>query len=116
MENKLIKTNTIWYKIKKLLNKIFTRKNQNFKSQLLEKNIQKEQKVLSVTLQEEIAENNRKECLAKRLLNGELGSSDLTDAEVDEMTQYFKRDIQELDNELNQIKQHILYMRKQINQ
>lgn len=114
MNNKLIKTNTIWYKIKKFFNKIFTRKSPNFKNELSEKNIVKEQNVLSVTLQEEMAENNRKEYLAKRLLNGELGSGDLTDTEVDEMTQYFKRDIQELDSELNQIKQHILQMRKQL--
>ena len=58
MNNKLIKTNTIWYKIKKFFNKIFTRKNPNFKNELSEKNIVKEQNVLSVTLQEEMVEKN----------------------------------------------------------
>ena len=50
------------------------------------------------------------------LLYGEIGTSELNDTEVDEMTQYFSNDIKNIDAELYKIKQHILYMRQKIEQ
>ena len=48
------------------------------------------------------------------MLCGEIGPSELNEKEVNEMTEYFKKDIQNIDNELLRIKQHILYMQKEL--
>lgn len=63
----------------------------------------------------EIVEKEKQE-LAEKLLYGEIGTSELNDIEVNEMTQYFINDIKDIDAELYKIKQYILYMKKKIEQ
>lgn len=116
MNNKLIKTNTLFYKIKMFFTKMFFKNKFNDLNNTSEQYINKVNSLSSNTLQKQIAESNRQKDLSQKLLNGELATSDLTDTEVDEMTYYFKKDLQELDIELMKIKQHILQMKKQINQ
>ena len=55
-----------------------------------------------------------KQDMAKKLLYGEIGVSDLNENEVDEMTKYFKNDIKNIDNELIRIKKHILSMQQSL--
>jgi len=111
MENKLIKTDSIWYKIKNFFKGIFMKKKiintyqvQEQKTDILDNILQKEK----------IEENNRKKNLAQKLLDGELGSSDLTDVETEEMIDYFKEDIKNIDQELQRVKLHIIEIRKEL--
>ena len=55
-----------------------------------------------------------KEFLAQKLLSGEIGPIDLTEEENKMMMEFFKRDIEDTDRELEKIKKHILEMRKLI--
>ena len=65
-------------------------------------------------LREKFEKEHKNHDLANKLLYGEIGPSELNEQEVDEMTEYFKKDIQNIDNELLRIKQHILYMQKEL--
>ncbi len=113
MNNKLIQTNGIWYKIKRFLKKIFWHK-KSFKSNE-ESSIEiKENFTFSNNLKNKFETEHKKQILANKLLYGEIGPSELNDQEIDEMTEYFKKDIQNIDNELLRIKQHILYMQKEL--
>ena len=67
-------------------------------------------------LRQTLKEENDKRILANKLINGELGVYDLSETEVDEMTEYFMKDIQYLDNEMLRIKQHIIAMKQQLKQ
>ncbi len=67
-------------------------------------------------LRQTLKEENDKRILANKLINGELGVCDLSETEVDEMTEYFMKDIQYLDNEMLRIKQHIIAMKQQLKQ
>jgi len=117
MNNKLIKINPIWYKIKSFFAKIFIRKSSNNTYKLQEENSTKQKNKLfnNISLKEEIEENNRKKNLAEKLLYGEIGSSELTEKETDEMIKYFAEDIQKIDKELEKIRNHIISMKKELN-
>ena len=113
MDNQLIKIDTIWYKIKSFFKKLFNRK----KYSVVEKNIQKPSTnnfQESISVKKELSEQSRKEDMALKLINDDIDVWDLTDEEVDEMTEWFKKDIEEKDRELNRIKKHILKMRKEL--
>ena len=113
--NKLIKTDTIWYKIKKFLYNIFNKKENNKKKE--EKNVQKHinnKFQESISVKKEIDEQNKKEKLALNLINADVDINDLTDEEVDKMIEWFKNDIEKQDNELKRIKAHILQIRKEL--
>lgn len=113
--NKLIKTDTIWYKIKKFLYNIFNKKENNNKKE--EKNVQKHinnKFQESISVKKEIDKQNRKEKLALNLINADIDINDLTDEEVNEMIEWFKEDIEKQDNELKRIKAHILQIRKEL--
>ena len=113
--NKLIKTDTIWYKIKKFLYNIFNKKENNNKKE--EKNVQKHinnKFQESISVKKEIDKQNKKEKLALNLINSDVDINDLTDEEVDEMIEWFKQDIEKQDNELKRIKAHIIQIRKEL--
>lgn len=116
MNNELVKTDSFLYKIKMFFKKIFKTNKTEIITQ--ENNVQEEkQKNIAfedTLLKTEIQEQNRKSLLAKNLLEGELNSSDLTDEETEEMIEYFKDDIQKIDNEILKIKAHILDMKRQM--
>ena len=113
MNNKLIPTNGIWYKIKRFLQKIFGHKKSFVPNEesTIEKN---DNSKFTNDLREKFEKKHRNQFLANKLLCGEIGPSELNEQEVDEMTEYFKKDIQNIDNELLRIKQHILYMQKEL--
>lgn len=113
--NKLIKTDTIWYKIKKFLYNIFNKKENDNKKE--EKNVQKhiDNKFQeSISVKKDIDEQNKKEKLALNLINADIDINDLTDEEVNEMIEWFKQDIEKQDNELKRIKAHIIQIRKEL--
>ena len=70
--------------------------------------------LIPTNLKEKFEEENKKKVLSEKLLYGELGTSELNETEVDEMIEYFTKDIQNIDNELLRIKQHILVMRQEL--
>ena len=116
MNNKLIQTNGIWYKIKRFFQKIFGHKksfvsNEESTIEIKEKN---DNSKFTNDLREKFEKEHKNHDLANKLLYGEIGPSELNEQEVDEMTEYFKKDIQNIDNELLRIKQHILYMQKEL--
>ena len=119
MENKsLIKTDTVWYKIKSFFSKIFRRKNKNIQIEIANKpenedlNLDKFQE--QILYQNELQEQKRKEDLANQLLNDEIDEYELDDEQIEEMTEYFEKDIEEQKRKLERIKKHILEMQKQL--
>ena len=116
MNNKLIPTNGIWYKIKRFFQKIFGHKksfvsNEESTIEIKEKN---DNSKFTNDLMEKFEKEHKNHDLANKFLYGEIGPSELNEQEVDEMTKCFKKDIQNIDNELLRIKQHILYMQKEL--
>ena len=132
MNNSLIKTNSIWYKVKRFFSKIFGEKNNNIsednitsknvitkKVEDVNEKIETQNEVEKsfkegISYKEEIQEKNRKEKIANELLNGRIDVYDLSDEEVDEMTKYFTEDIEKQNKELQRIKNHIIQMKKQL--
>lgn len=132
MNNSLIKTNSIWYKVKRFFSKIFGEKNNNIsednitsknvitkKVEDVNEKIETQNEVEKsfkegISYKEEIQEKNRKEKIANELLNGRIDVYDLSDEEVDEMTKYFTEDIEKQNKELKRIKNHIIQMKKQL--
>lgn len=112
--NKLIKTDTIWYKIKSCFQKLFNIKKYSVIEEEIILKPSNDSFQESISVKEELNERNKKEELALKLINYDVDVYDLTDEEVDEMTEWFKRDIEEKDRELNRIKEHILQMRKEL--
>ena len=49
-----------------------------------------------------------------KLKNGDIDSYDLSNEEVNEMTEYFMNDIEKQNKELQRIKEHIIQMKKQL--
>jgi len=115
MNNKLIKTDGIWYKIKKMLYKLF-QKREKLEIYNIEGPITKEKKAFldEISYREEIKESDRKNKIADRLLNTELEICDLSEDEIDEMIEYFKKDIQKQDEKINLIKKQIIEMRNKL--
>lgn len=118
MNNELIPTNSLWYKIKNFFRKIFLKeKEDNLNNIKSLKSIETNNIIaFSDNLKEKFEIESQKQALAEKLLYGELNASELNENEVDEMTDYFTKDIQNIDNELLRIKQHILAMQKQLKQ
>ena len=118
MNNELIPTNGLWYKIKKFFRSLFFKEKTYTINEI--NTIEQEQKnsnsIYDGNLKEKFEEENKKKVLAEKLLYGELGTSELNETEVDEMIEYFTKDIQNIDNELLRIKQHILAMRQELEQ
>ena len=116
MNNELIPTNGLLYKIKKFFKSIFFKEKSYNKNET--KTINNEQRnsnlVYNDNLKEKFEKENEKKGLAEKLLYGEIGTSELNETEVDEMIEYFAKDIQNIDNELLRIKQHILAMRQKL--
>ncbi len=61
-------------------------------------------------LKDKFDKEKRNEKLAQKLLCGEIGTNELSEIQIDEMTEYFTKDINNINNELFRIKQHILCM------
>lgn len=116
MNKGLIPANGLWYKIKKFFKSILSKVKlynsnelQTFKENQTDNNI-----IANETLNEKFERDTNKQILANKLLYGVLGTSELDETEVNEMTEYFTKDIQNIDNELLRIKQHILAMQQKL--
>lgn len=116
MNNDLIPTNGLWYKIKKFFKNIFSKaKLHNVNEvQTSKENQTYDNVIANDNLKEKFERDTNKQLLANNLLYGVLGTSELNETEVNEMTEYFTEDIQNIDNELLRIKQHILTMRQKL--
>lgn len=116
MSSDLIPTNGLWYKIKKFFKKIFSKaKLHNVDEIQTSKENQTYSNVIeNDSLKEKFERDTNKQILADKLLYGILGTSELDETEVNEMTEYFVKDIQNIDNELVRIKQHILAMKQKL--
>ena len=116
MNNELIPTNGLWYKIKKFFRSLlFKEKTYTINEiNIIEQEQKNSNSIYDSNLKEKFEEENKKKILAEKLLYGELGANELNETEVDEMIEYFTKDIQNIDNELLRIKQHILYMQKEL--
>lgn len=131
MNNSLIKTDGLWYKIKKFFGNMFSGDKYNSRVEIEEDsgdygNIDKTNNIVKndretkesfktdISYKEEIKEQNRKESIATKLLNGDIDSYDLSNEEVNEMTEYFMNDIEKQNKELQRIKEHIIQMKKQL--
>lgn len=108
MNHDLTRTDTLWYKIKKFLGKIFHSKCEKYTNQVVN-NTNK-----SLNKNNFIKELNGKTTLANKLLSYEISTSELTEKEVDEMFEYFTNDIEGINNELERIKQHIIAMQQEL--
>lgn len=108
MNDDLITTNTLWYKIKKFFGKIFNLKHKGYRSQVIN-NIDK-----SLNKEKFLIELNGGTSLANRLLSYEISTNELTEKEVDEMIEYFVNDIKGINNELEKVKQHIIAMQLEL--
>ena len=103
--NKLIKTDSLWYRINSFFRNLFRfRKNNRKENTLVNKRVVKN----------EIDENAFRRILAESLINGEVVIADLTDKEVDEIIQFFIKDIDEIDRELVRRKENILKMKSNL--
>lgn len=119
MENKLATTNTIGDKIRRFFNKLF-RKNYYIeqtsdKSEIKDADIIKKSLLQdTISYKAELEEKQRKEEMAQELLNGSIECEELTEEELEEMTEYFSEDIKKQEQELKRIKMHIMEMRKEL--
>ena len=116
MSNELIPTNSLWYRIKKFFKKIFFKEKECEIKDIEDFRISTANNTINDNLKEKFEIENKKQALANKLLYGELNTSELEENEVDEMIDYFLKDIKNIDNELLRIKQHILNMQKQLKQ
>ena len=107
--NKLIKTDTLWYRINNFFRNLFS-----FKSKF--NKIEKDNKVMVNTklIKIDIDESSFRKILAENLVNGEVVIADLTDREVEEMIDFFTKSIEEIDQELIKRKDNILKIKNKI--
>lgn len=110
MNNKLEKTTGFMYKIKKLFRNLFNKKykNSNTINPVEVKDTSREH------FTNRLKQSSTKELIASSLLLGEIGPSELTDSQTDEMIEYFTKDIEEKRKEIQNIKNHIIEMRKEL--
>lgn len=119
MDNNLIPTNGIYYKIKRFIKNIFLnlkkahKKNINLikddkfgKNSIHNANLRKKFKTFE--------DYKHQENMAQKLIYGNLDVDELNEYEIEEMIDYFKKDIENIDKELSKIKQHILIMKKRL--
>ena len=105
----MIKTDTLGYKINSFFRNLF-----NFKKSDNEETVKEYFIANNNPLRNSIKKNKSKKVLAENLLSGEIVISELTDEEVVDMTDYFTKDIAEIDRELLRIKENILRMKKKL--
>lgn len=104
--NKLIKTDSVWYRINSFFRNLFRfGKNSNQKDESL---------VNKKIVKNEVDENAFRRILAESLVNGDVVIADLTDKEVDEMIDFFTKDIEAIDRELVRRKENILRMKNNL--
>lgn len=109
--NKLIKTDTLWYRINNFFRNLF-----GFKNKIIGSEIQNEKIINNKIVKIDIDESNFRKILAENLVNGDIVIGDLTDKEVDEMIEFFNKSIEEIDEELVKRKDNILKIKDKMNE
>ena len=114
-KNELIVTDTLLYKICNFFRKIFPKKNnknnENTENNFIQMKQGKNNFIQNISYKNETIEFNRKKELAEKLMNGKLSIDDLSNTEVDEMTEYFTMYINEMNQKLDQIKNFIINLK-----
>lgn len=68
----------------------------------------------TISIRDELKKQEEINQMAQKLLNNKVSPYELTEDETDNMTQYFYRDIEDKKKELENVREHILSMRKQL--
>ena len=66
----------------------------------------------NLDIKEDIKRKQRKDLIAKNILENKISVDDLTDKEIIEMTEYFNKEIEKLNDKLLRIKKQIIEMNK----
>ncbi len=107
MMNKLIKTDTIWYKITKFFKNIFY-KTTNKKEVVIEpiNNIK------TSNFKENLQKEYLNTVLAENISNNVIEIYDLDDDQIKNMEQYYRDQINNLNRQIEETKKHIIYLQK----
>ena len=118
-KKELIVTDNVWYKICNFFRKIFQKEsnknNKNTKenaNNIIQTQNNKIDFMQNISYKDEITNLNTKKDLAEKLMDGKLSINDLTDSQVDEMTEYFTMYINDMNQKLEQIKDFIVNLKK----
>ena len=114
MENQLIRTDGMMYKIKRFFRSFFFKRNSNIQEEVVNPVVQDINIELDkvISCKTEAQEKDIKEQLAQKLMKNELSIKDLADSEVEEMIQYFKADLKCKSEELANTKKLISELKK----
>jgi hypothetical protein len=102
--NNLIKTNKLWYKIKRFFNKFFKSKEESEKQYTEISNDFFENEI---SMRDEIEEKNKKEKYLRKLLNNEIDINNLSEEEIDKISDYIDDYLLKLNRRLKELKQEI---------
>lgn len=114
MENQLVRTDKLLFKVKRFFRLIFIKNNSQFYQNNVQDISESEidlNKVISCKTTTQ--ENNIKIGLAEKLIKNEFPIKDLTDEEIDEMIQFFKENIKNKSEELDELKKEIIELKKE---
>lgn len=110
--------NKFWNKIKEVFKKISGKKEKvlllNSRSKNFSERGGQSDFITQISIQEELRKKHEQSQMAQKLLNYELFPSELSEKETEEMIKYFKKDIKEIDIELEKIKKHIISIKLQL--
>ena len=121
--NSLIKTDGFFFKIKIFFKKLFKIKTKQKQIKNVQNEINTQSKKSEnynfkekLSYQRELEHQNKIENIARKLKSGEIQIEELQDNSImiDEMIDYFDEDINKKKNELENIKNNILNMRKEL--
>lgn len=112
--------NKFWDKIKEFFKKIFGDKKErlalNTGSDYISNKEIKSDFLDEISVQKELENAEKQHQIAQKLLNYDLFPSELTEEETEEMIEWFTNDIEEKDKELEKVKNHIIAMKRQLEQ
>ena len=114
MENQLVRTDKLLYKVKRFFRLLFIKNNSQISEEFAQENVdinEELNKVISCkTAAQEVSIRVK---LAEKLTRNELPIKDLSDEEIEQMIQYFKDNIKIKTEELETIKKEIVKLKKE---
>ena len=115
MENQLVRTDKLLYKIKRFFMNVFLKNNSQKINEDTIENVSDIPLELDkvVSCKTEVDELRIKEQLAQKLIKTELSINDLTDEEIEQMIEYFQKDIKLKAEELTMLKKQITALKKE---
>ncbi len=113
MKSSLVRTDTVWYKIKSFFKSIFSRKDLELSKTTNDIEIKR----IDISNIKADMKNKQKQMeMAEKILSGEFDIYDLSKEEVLEMKEYFTQENNRLDIEINRVKNNIINYRNKINE